>query len=33
MGTDSFFEKSDDYVSSIENDDVTLRKGYGTMVT
>ena len=33
MGTDSFFEKSDDYVSSIENDDVTLRQEYGTRVT
>ena len=33
MGTDSVFEKSDDYVSSIENDDVTSRQGYGTMVT
>jgi hypothetical protein len=28
-----FFEKSDDYVSSIENDDVALRQGYGTRVT
>ena len=33
MGTDSFFEKSDDYVNSIENDDVALRQGYGTRVT
>lgn len=33
MGTDSFFEKSDDYVKSIEYDDVTLRQGYGTRVT
>ena len=33
MGTDSLFEKSDDYVNSIENDDVTLRQGYGTRVT
>lgn len=33
MGTDSFFEKSDDYVSFIEDDDVTLRQGNGTMVT
>ena len=33
MGTDSFFEKSDDYVSSIENDDVTLRKRNGTKMT
>lgn len=33
MGTDSFFEKSDDYVKSIEYDDVILRKGYGTRET
>ena len=33
MGTDSFLEKSDDYVKSIEDDDVTLRQGYGTRVT
>ena len=33
MGTDSFFEKSDYYVSSIEDDDVTLRQGYVTKVT
>ena len=33
MGTDSLFEKSDDNVNSIENDDVTLRQGYGTRVT
>ena len=33
MDTDSLFEKSDDYVNSIEDDDVTLRQGYGTRVT
>ena len=33
MGTDSFFEKSDDYVSFIEDDDVTLRKRNGTKMT
>ena len=33
MGTDSVFEKSDDYVSFIEDDDVTLQQGYGTRVT
>ncbi len=33
MSTDSVFEKSDDYVNSIEDDDVTLRQGYGTRVT
>ena len=33
MGTDSVFEKSDDYLNSIEDDDVTLRQGYGTRVT
>lgn len=33
MGTDSVFEKSDDYVSFIEDDDVTLRQEYGTRVT
>ena len=33
MGTDSVFEKSDDYVSFIEDNDVTLRQRYGTKVT
>jgi len=32
MDTDSFFEKSDDYVKSIEDDDVTLRKRNGIRV-
>ena len=32
MGADSFFEKSDDYVNSIEDDDVTLRKRNGIRV-
>ena len=32
MGTDSILEKSDEYVSSIEDDYVTLRKEIGTTV-